>query len=138
VAAADLAASLQRLDARELVTPPGSEPLLAAALPGVMVTPREVWEFDRQLASEDLQRRFGLASLDGLGIEPADAPALAAAGALFRYASELRPGGIPQLARPAVRRDGSVVPLDEMTRRNLELVEPLRAWGGGAGASQNT
>src|SRR2546422_10028578 len=29
-------------------------------------------------------------------------------------------------ARPRVLRRGDVLPLDEMTRRNLELVEPLR------------
>src|SRR5207249_8540698 len=33
----------------------------------------------------------------------------------------------PHLARPAVRRSSRHLWLDEMTRRNLELVEPLRA-----------
>src|SRR5213079_3508761 len=31
------------------------------------------------------------------------------------------------LARPRILRRGDLLPLDEMTRRNLELVEPLRA-----------
>ena len=34
---------------------------------------------------------------------------------------------LPHLARPQVQRRGDTLPLDEMTRRNLELVEPLRA-----------
>ena len=34
---------------------------------------------------------------------------------------------MPQLARPDVRRSDELCWLDEMTRRNLELVEPLRA-----------
>src|SRR5215207_1634235 len=38
----------------------------------------------------------------------------------------MQPAGVPQLARPSVERAGGVMPLDEMTRRNLELVEPLR------------
>src|SRR5205807_1049993 len=67
------------------------------------------------------------ASLDGLGVAPGDRPALGAVGALLRYARELKPGGLPHLARPRMLRRGDVLPLDEMTRRNLELVEPLRA-----------
>jgi DNA mismatch repair protein MutS len=52
-----------------------------------------------------------------------------AAGALLRYLRELQPSGLPQLARPIVERRGGVMPLDEMTRRNLELVESLRGGG---------
>jgi len=39
---------------------------------------------------------------------------------------ELQPGGVPHLARPQIERAGGAMPLDEMTRRNLELVESLR------------
>ena len=37
-------------------------------------TVRERWEFDPDLAREELARRFSLASLDGLGVGPEDAP----------------------------------------------------------------
>src|SRR6266542_3380316 len=84
------------------------------------------------LSPEDLTRAFGLASLDGLGIEPHDRAAVGAAGALLRYARELKPGGLPHVARPRVVRRGDVLPLDDMTRRNLELVEPLRPGASGA------
>src|SRR5256886_9360677 len=90
---------------------------------------REAWEFDPELAREDLARTFRLASLDGLGVEPGDRAAVGAAGALLRYARELKPGGLPHLARPRVVRRGAVLPLDDMTRRNLELVESLRPDG---------
>src|SRR5213075_1594504 len=83
-------------------------------------------EYDPELAREDLARTYGVASLDGLGVAGEDRPALGAAGALLRYARELKPGGLPHLAHPVVVRRGDVLPLDEMTRRNLELVEPLR------------
>ena len=92
-----------------------------------MGTARERWEFDPALAREELARRFNLASLDGLGLGPDDDPAIGAAGALLRYLSELQPGGFKHLARPTVRRADGHLWLDEMTRRNLELVEPLRA-----------
>src|SRR6185437_9640144 len=39
---------------------------------------------------------------------------------LLRYLRELQPAGLPQLARPIVERAGGTMPLDEMTRRNLE------------------
>jgi DNA mismatch repair protein MutS len=126
VAAADLPATLARYEAPELVHPAGA-PAPAPGEPRVARTELDAWEFDPALGREDLARTFRLAGLDGLGIEPDDAPALGAAGALLRYARELKPGGLPHLTRPRVLRRGDTLPLDEMTRRNLELVEPLRA-----------
>jgi len=140
VAPEDLAAALGRYEAPELVLPAG----VAVALPGggggggggagggAARAEREGWEFDPELAREDLTRTFRLASLDGLGIEASDRAALGAAGALLRYARELKPGGLPHLARPRILRRGDVLQLDEMTRRNLELVEPLRPGAAGA------
>ncbi|HLQ22167.1 MAG TPA: DNA mismatch repair protein MutS, partial [Gemmatimonadales bacterium] len=125
VPAGDLEPALRRYDPREAVVPVGEEARVPASA-GLMLTRREPWEFDAVVATEDLQRRFNLVTLDGLGLEAGDRVALAAAGALLRYAGELQPGGLPQLARPVIRRAGATVPLDEMTRRNLELVEPLR------------
>ena len=95
--------------------------------PTAMRTNREWWEFDAELASEELTRRFALASLVGLGIEPEDGPAVGAAGALLRYLTELQPGGLSHLLRPTMRRSERFLWIDEMTRRNLELVEPLQA-----------
>jgi DNA mismatch repair protein MutS len=51
----------------------------------------------------------------------------------MRYMHELQPGGMPHLARPVMERPGGTMPLDEMTRRNLELVESLR--GGDTGGT---
>ena len=128
VASVDLVNALVRYEARELVLPAET----GVPTPGATVTIREAWEFDAELAREDLMRTYAIASLDGLGIAPEDRPALGAAGALLRYARELKPGGLPHLAHPTVVRRGDVLPLDEMTRRNLELVEPLRAGAEGA------
>ena len=123
VPTADIEPALARYEARELVLP--SESTVSAGL--ATVTVREPWEFDPDLAREDLMRTYGIASLDGLGVGADDRPAIGAAGALLRYARELKPGGLPHLAHPTIVRRGDVLPLDEMTRRNLELVEPLRA-----------
>ena len=123
VEAAGLGEALGRLNPAELVLPADFE---TGAEPEVLRTRRESWEFDTELAREELARRFALASLDGLGLGEADAPAIGAGGALLRYLSELKPGGLPHLSRPVVRRSERFLWLDEMTRRNLELVEPLR------------
>jgi DNA mismatch repair protein MutS len=124
----DLAAALARYEAAEVVLPAGS----ALAPAGAARTERDRWEFDPELAREELTRTFHVAALDGLGIEPGDQAALGAAGALLRYARELKPGGLPHVTRPRIVRSGDVLPLDEMTRRNLELVEPLRPGAAGA------
>jgi len=123
VPASDAAAAVARYEARELVVPAE----VSVATDVGTVTVREAWEFDPELAREDLMRTYGIASLDGLGVSAEDRPAIGAAGALLRYARELKPGGLPHLAHPTIVRRGDVLPLDEMTRRNLELVEPLRA-----------
>ena len=120
----ELDEALRRLGPAEVVVPETDGDV--ASLDGVARTTRPAWEFDPRLAEEDLARRFGLASLDGLGVSAGDRAAIAAAGALLRYLSELQPGGLPQLSRPAIRRGEAFLWLDEMTRRNLELIEPLR------------
>jgi DNA mismatch repair protein MutS len=115
---------LTRLAPAEVVLPQGAELALDT---GVMRTIRETWEFDATLAREELARRFELDSLDGLGLGPQDGDAIGAAGALLRYVSELQPAGLPHLKRPAARRSARHLWIDDMTRRNLELIEPLRA-----------
>jgi len=126
VAGGDIGAVLARLAPRELLVVRG------AALPpdvitdGLLLTEREAWEFDPALATDALKRQFALASLDGLGVGPDDATAVGAAGALLRYLHELQPAGLPHLAHPIIERPDGIVPLDDMTRRNLELVESLR------------
>jgi DNA mismatch repair protein MutS len=123
----ELEAMLARLAPREVLVPRGDASLpRTPSLDGALVTERERWEFDEPMGREDLARQFGVQGLDGLGLEAQDDAAVGAAGALLRYLKELQPGGVPHLARPQVERAGGTMPLDEMTRRNLELVESLR------------
>ncbi len=123
----EIDAVLARFAPREVLLPRGLATLpRTSALDGVLVTEREPWEFDEAMARDDLARQFNVRGLDGLGLETEDGRAVAAAGALLRYLREMQPAGVPQLARPTIERVGGVMPLDEMTRRNLELVESLR------------
>jgi DNA mismatch repair protein MutS len=124
----DVAAVLARFTPREvLVARVGSYIGASAhALDGALVTERDAWEFDSAIARDEVARQFGVHSLDGLGMDREADAAVGAAGALIRYIRELQPGGVPHLARPILERSDDVMPLDEMTRRNLELVESLR------------
>jgi DNA mismatch repair protein MutS len=128
----DADAVLARLAPREVLLPQAD----AAAQPdvlerlvaplGALVTARAAWEFDHERAGDAIAQQYAVASLEGFGVQAADAPAVGAAGALLRYLRDVQPSGLPHLARPVIERPGGVMPLDEMTRRNLELVESLR------------
>ena len=116
--------AIARLGPREVVLSDDDDTALNDSM---MRTTRDRWEFDPALARDEIARRFHLATLDGLGLDAGDDAAIGAAGALLRYLSDLQPAGLPHLARPSVRRSDALLWVDEMTRRNLELVEPLRA-----------
>ena len=126
----DLEAALSRFTPREVILSRGEDLIHVLNGPvgeeGPMVTEREAWEFDSDLGRDQLAEHFRVSSLDAFGIESRDSAAVGAAGALLRYLNELQPSGMSHLARPKVERPGRILPLDEMTRRNLELVESMR------------
>ncbi len=126
VAVADATAVFARLAPRELLLARGSTLPAEVLTDRLLLTEREGWEFDPALAADALTRQFSVASLEGLGVGETDAVAIGAAGALLRYLRELQPAGLPHLAPPIIERPEGIVPLDDMTRRNLELVESLR------------
>jgi DNA mismatch repair protein MutS len=132
----DAASLLGRLAPREVLVARG-DPLTEAGNPigvdGVLLTEREPWEFEASVGREELTRQFGLHSAEGLGLDGAHDIGVAAAGAIIRYLRELQPGGVPHLMRPSLEVSGDSMPLDEMTRRNLELVESLRGGADAAG-----
>jgi DNA mismatch repair protein MutS len=123
----DASAALSRLSPREVVVSadqPGAQALGRGL--DALITERAGWEFEGVHAAQVLADHFGVRSLDGLGIGDGDLLAVGAAGVLLKYLRELQPAGLPHLMRPTIERPGGVMPLDDMTRRNLELVESLR------------
>jgi DNA mismatch repair protein MutS len=123
----DIIATLARLSPKEVLvsTAQGAAQDLVRGL-DALVTEREGREFETATALDTIVEHFAVQSLEGFGIGESDAPAVGAAGALMRYLRELLPAGVPHLARPVIERPGGIMPIDEMTRRNLELVESLR------------
>jgi DNA mismatch repair protein MutS len=124
---------LGRLEPSELLLPrgleaePGALGLAAGTSGGPARTYRDDWVFDLELARQELERRYGVHSLEGFGFGPEDGLLVRAAGALVTYVQEIRPTGVGHIQAPRLVRTGAAMVLDEMTRRNLELVEPLRA-----------
>ena len=126
VPAHELRAELGRIEPTELLLPRSleQEEELDAAAPVVPRTVRDDWMFEADVATDELLRVYRLQSLDGFGFEPGDEPLIRATGGLVHYLKEVRPGGVTHLQPPRLRRPGRVMLLDEMTRRNLELIEP--------------
>jgi len=127
---AEMDDELGRLEPSEMLVPRGLaddlESPLALAV-GVPTTVREDWIFDLVPAREEIERRYSVLGLEGFGFQSDDSLLIRATGALLSYVGEIRPAGVGHLQSPRVLRRGGVMVLDEMTRRNLELVEPLRA-----------
>ena len=126
----ELRAELGRIEPSELLLPRSlehSEELDAAAPSVLPRTVRDDWMFETDVATDELLRVYRLQSLDGFGFESGDEPLIQVTGALVHYLKEVRPAGVTHLQPPRLRRPGRVMLLDEMTRRNLELIEPLRS-----------
>ena len=123
---AALEAELARLEPAELLLPASWEGRRIPGSDGVSLTHRPDWLFDPAIAADELRRRFRVHTLDGFGFEDGDDALVAAAGALVAYLAEVQPQASEHLRPPRIERPGVGMALDEMTRRNLELVEPLR------------
>jgi DNA mismatch repair protein MutS len=127
VARAEIASTLARVEPAELLLPRSWDGVEIPAAAGVPRTYRADWLFDVAAGREEMVRRFGVLSLDGFGISREDDLIVAACGALLGFLGEVQPAGVRHLRPPRVEHRGDLMPLDEMTRRNLELVEPLRS-----------
>jgi DNA mismatch repair protein MutS len=131
----ELWAELGRVEPSELLLPRGSVQELQSSrrgMPGgVPLTVRDDWLFHQQGAREEMERVYRVHSLQGFGFQAGDGSLVAATGALLAYVGEIRPGGVEHLRPPRIVRPGTAMLLDEMTRRNLELVETIRPGEGG-------
>jgi DNA mismatch repair protein MutS len=126
VGADGLEAELARLSPSEILLP-ADLGLDASFWGGTPVATRPSWFFDAETAREEIERRFELRSVEGLGFRQSDMAILAAVGAVLAYVQQVQPEIAVTLRPPRVDRPGDAMVLDEMTCRNLELVEPIRA-----------
>ncbi|HEX6558588.1 MAG TPA: hypothetical protein VF021_03980, partial [Longimicrobiales bacterium] len=126
-----LETELARFEPAELLLP---QSMLDVTFEGAPVrTFRADWLFDRDIAADELKRRYQVLSLDGFGFQADDDALIGAMGALVAYLAEVQPAAVAALRAPRIDRQGIWMALDEMTRRNLELLEPLRSDAAGRG-----
>ncbi|MCB9778072.1 MAG: DNA mismatch repair protein MutS [Alphaproteobacteria bacterium] len=129
----DLAAAARELslhEVREVVLHPvlADDRGLTTALSGITTnTPEPAW-FDVDTARVRLCEVLGVADLDGFGAGGLG-PALGAAGALVAYVRDRARLDLSHVNRLQVYRVGGRMVMDEATRRNLEILRPLRGAG---------
>ncbi|MBA2246094.1 MAG: DNA mismatch repair protein MutS [Gemmatimonadetes bacterium] len=116
---------LSRTEPSELLLPRSWE-IFSLPVDDALITYRGDWLFDAENATELLKRHYGVLNLEGFGLGGADPALIGACGALVAYLVEVQPTGQGHLRAPRLERGGACMQLDEMTCRNLELVEPLR------------
>ena len=92
-------------------------------------TPLEDWLWQKKDCAELLLNHFGVRSLDGYGIARKD-EAVRAAGACLRYAQETQRAAAAHITDLVYFEPQDHLVLDNVTVRNLELVESL---GGASG-----
>lgn len=91
----------------------------------------EGWVFTRDYAMPLLERQLGAASLDGFGLSQRPAAAIAA-GAILHYVKSTQRVELGHIDSVRFYERAEHLQLDQVTVRNLELIEPLFSEAGTA------
>jgi DNA mismatch repair protein MutS len=105
----------------ESVTPPGNGDG-GAVFDRACVTPLPASRFNAAMGRQSLERKFEVRRLAAFGVA-AVGPGLGAAGALLDYLRSLKKSDLPQIRDVRPLRDGTPMVADEVTLRNLEILE---------------
>ncbi|MCZ7591774.1 MAG: DNA mismatch repair protein MutS [Kiritimatiellae bacterium] len=89
---------------------------------GPVLTAHDEWTFEADSASDLLTRHFNVHSLDGFGVSSAPL-GLRAAGAVLHYVNTALRRSVDHVRSLRVRSERDYMLLDEITLRNLDLVE---------------
>ncbi|ATO20775.1 DNA mismatch repair protein MutS [Acinetobacter sp. LoGeW2-3] len=90
----------------------------------VPVSKRPNVDFNLNNAQKTLCDQFAVSTLAGFGIDHLPL-AKAAAAALIHYAKETQKTALPHIRTIQLEQSSDFIALDPVTRRNLELIEPL-------------
>jgi len=128
---APLADALGRLRPAEILL--GLEPSAGAlkALLGptdAVLGENDAWPFEPAEANRRLKEHFGVASLEGFGLDE-ESPALSAAGGLLAYLARTQRSALKHIHDFEVHKDARHLVLDAAALRDLELVQSLDKGG---------
>ena len=123
----EIADHLLRLDPAEVLAAEKDRDVVAEIIASTgtvrAVTVRPDWWFDDATATAAASKAVAGRRLEGLGFDlPADAPGIAAAGAIVAYLEENEPSAIARIETLAAWRPGHRMEIDEVSRRSLEIV----------------
>lgn len=88
------------------------------------ITKRPNVDFNTNNAQKTLCDQFAVSTLSGFGIDHLPL-AKAAAAALIHYAKETQKTALPHIRSIKLEQSTDFIALDPVTRRNLEIIEPL-------------
>ena len=123
----ELPMELARLEASEILIPPGFEMPAAASSVGngCTIAGLDASAFNPEIARRTLLDYYGVLSLEAYGLESRGVEsmplAVRAAGAIVDYLKYTWQGECPPLTTPRVSDNDAYMALDPQTRRNLEL-----------------
>jgi DNA mismatch repair protein MutS len=125
----ELMEELSRIDPKQILVPEtvdAHKALYQALMTDYpkIVDRLEPWLFGHTTAEEKLLAHFGVASLDGYGLEGKEL-AVSAAGAAIHYLLDTQKGALAQMRRLSLHNPSEAMLIDPATLRNLELTRNL-------------
>ncbi|MFN0197893.1 MAG: DNA mismatch repair protein MutS [Planctomycetaceae bacterium] len=88
-------------------------------------TERPLWCFSREHCHNLLKEHFGTSTLTGFDLQP-ESPGVTAAGVLLDYLRETQKGELGHIVRIETYHRGSMLKIDDATRRSLEIFSTIR------------
>ena len=94
----------------------------------ILLTKRPDWTFGFRTAHDTLLKHFGTSTLEGFGFtgQPAEIPALCAAGAILEYLNETQKQASTQIDSLIPYHPESQLEIDEASRKSLEIAATIR------------
>ena len=118
---------LARIQPVEILLADGAELTGSRGSDRSIVTRRPAWAFARRTAQETLEKHFRTRTMAGFGFDSdRDAQAIRAAGGILDYLAETQKTTLEHLDRLSPSFAGSVMEIDEASRRGLELNRTIR------------
>jgi len=118
----EIPALLLEYPSREILLPAGAQDGASPWGSVARVTRWDAARFDLRAGRQSLERRFGVLSLEAFGLGDPGL-GLGAAGALLDYLRSLKKSDLPQIGDLRPLREGAPLVVDEVTLRNLEVLE---------------